>query len=917
MRAQTAEPRWARFLLTPLGLAALYVLTGWPGLLLAVPPGYATPIFVPAGLALSAVLIVGVVCLPGIFLGSLLLNLWVGYSIASTLDVSELANSVVIAAASTLQAGLGAVVLRRAIGQPALLDQAPDLLRFLLLTPLLCLVSATLSLGGMAALGTIERSGLLLSWVHWWIGDTLGVLVMLPLMLAFFAEPRNLWRGRAPYVAVPILAFFALFVVIFVRISTWEFDRSLMEFRMRSQHLADSVQASMEQQGIFLEQLGVAFQIRPSALTAHDFERLVGRLPPRLPMSQAVGWAPRVAAADRADFELAMQETWPGFSIRERDVTGVIRPAATRAYFYPLTFLHPFAGKEEAIGLDIGSHPQKQAAIDASITSGNATATDPIRVLEQNGRTGSILLIYAVQGGPNGPGVIFAALRMQTFFEKLLAPFDEIMTARLIDVGDPSPLFDNFEAVESSAFFETEFSFGTRRYLLRTQPTRLYLATNRGWESWVVLSVGVLATGLLGALLLLGSGYAHRIQQLVDERTFELQVANQRLSTEIEERERAESALHQARHMEAIGQLTGGVAHDFNNLLQIVLGNLELLHRHVRDLPARRLMATAERAAERGARLVESLLAFARRQALQPEIVDINRLIRDFGELINQAVGPAVEVRLDLTARPCFCRIDPAQFQSAILNLAVNARDAMPEGGLLTIESHPLYPEPGETSPSERSPTPLRIVIVLRDSGCGMTPDVLKRAFEPFFSTKDVGRGSGLGLSQVYGFLQQSGGQVTLASEVGVGTEVKICLPLVSIESSPPVDEPVSGREPAPGSAAILVVEDDPDVRELIVENLATLGYTVLCAADARAALSILEGDQPVDLLFSDIGLGGDMPGDELGRRACALRTDLKVLLTTGYAADQHDMAESATNVLRKPFRGDELAEAVRATLQR
>ena len=332
MRARLVQQHVVRDLLAPLGLAAVYVLTGFPSLLLAVPPGYATPIFVPAGLAISAVLIFGSVCLPGVFFGSLALNILAGHMMSARFGVSELETSIIIAAASTLQAGLGAAVLGRAIGYPALLDQARDLLRFLFLTPALCLTSATISLGEMWAIGTIERTNLPLSWMSWWIGDTLGVLVILPLMYAFFGEPRALWRQRAPYVAVPMIAFFALFVVIFVRVRTWEVDQSLIEFHMRSQHVADAFRASMEQQRVFLEQLGAAFQTRKAALTPRDFEALVGRLPQRFPILEAVGWAPRITAADRPAFDSAQRQDRPEFFIRERDTTQTLRPVKERAY---------------------------------------------------------------------------------------------------------------------------------------------------------------------------------------------------------------------------------------------------------------------------------------------------------------------------------------------------------------------------------------------------------------------------------------------------------------------------------------------------------------------------------------------------------------------------------------------------------
>jgi len=281
--------------------------------------------------------------------------------------------------------------------------------------------------------------------------------------------------------------------------------------------------------------------------------------------------------------------------------------------------------------------------------------------------------------------------------------------------------------------------------VLQTEPTPLYLAAHRTFQSWAVLVAGVFSTGLLGALLMLGTGHAHRAQQLVDERTTELQVANRRLISEMTERERAESALQQARRMEAMGQLTGGVAHDFNNLLTIILGNLELLQRHVTDDTGKRLLSTAENGAERGARLIDSLLAFARQQTLRPEIVDPNRLINEFSDLILHAVGEAIELRLMLSPSCGCCRIDPSQFQAALLNLVVNARDAMPEGGTMTIETRGVDGEPAGISSGEMPGAGPHVAIIVRDTGHGMAPEVLERAFEPFTRRRRSAAGMVLG----------------------------------------------------------------------------------------------------------------------------------------------------------------------------
>ena len=800
------------------------------------------------------------------------------------------------------------------------LDNAGDLCRFFVVSPAACLISATVSLSGIWALGAIEARDLSVSWLTWWTGDTLGVLVILPLMLVFAGEPRALWRHRAPYVAVPMILFFALFAAIFGRVSSWEGDQSLLEFRMRSQHLVDMAQASLQEQGALLEQVGVAVVRRQYPITRQDFRELVSKLLQRFSMIQAIEWAPRVEAADRRAFEAEQAAELPGFAVRERDPAGSLRAAAQRGSYYPVTYLEPLTGNEEAAGFDLASDAARRGAIEAAIASGQVVATAPIRLVQEHAQQSGILLIHAVSSGPNGAGVLLVVLRMGTFTEKLLAPLRSIMTARFVDVDATRPLFDGLqpESQANTRSFEAGFAFRTRRYALYTEPTALYRAEHRAWESWGVLVAGVFSTGLLGALLMLGTGHAHRSQQLVEERTSELQAANRRLTTEMQERQRAESALQQARRMEAIGQLTGGVAHDFNNLLTVIVGNLDLLRRHVVDAAGKRLLAAAQGGAERGARLTGSLLAFARRQPLRPEIVNPNRLIQDFAELLRRAAGEAVELRLSLGPESGCCRVDPAQFQAALLNLVVNARDAMPQGGGLTIETRPADLDRDLPRENEFAPAEPQVAILVRDTGHGMPSEVLERAFEPFYTTKEIGRGSGLGLSQVYGFVTQSGGQVEISSKIGAGTVVTLYLPRAAGDPAPAAsDEPPPARAAA-GTETILVVEDDDDVRNVTADGLRALGYRVVAAADGPAALALLDRGEPVALLFSDVVMPNGIRGDVLAQQATSRRYGLKVLLTSGYAADLFDPAAlGAFALLRKPYRHDELAQAVRAALDR
>jgi len=367
------------------------------------------------------------------------------------------------------------------------------------------------------------------------------------------------------------------------------------------------------------------------------------------------------------------------------------------------------------------------------------------------------------------------------------------------------------------------------------------------------------------------------------------------------ERRALEEALGHARKMETVGQLTGGVAHDFNNLLTVILGNVDLIQRRCGEgFPFARQVKAVRQATERGAALTRQLLAFSRRQRLDPAAVDLNELVRDFSPLIRQAVGEAVSVQLELASAAAFVHIDPAQLESALLNLAVNARDAMEGAGGITfsIQANP----DGAHS------------LVVRDTGPGMANEVASRIFEPFFTTKDVGKGSGLGLSQVYGFVRQSGGDVTVTTALGEGAAFEITLPAIEPPASAQAAPSVMSEE-ATGSEHILVVEDDPSVLALAVDTLQSLGYRVTTARNAASALRRLKGGTAFEMLFSDVVMPGGVSGLDLARRARGSNPGLKVLLTSGFIGEEAIDWADEYPMLDKPYDSPSLAAKVRSVL--
>jgi signal transduction histidine kinase len=402
------------------------------------------------------------------------------------------------------------------------------------------------------------------------------------------------------------------------------------------------------------------------------------------------------------------------------------------------------------------------------------------------------------------------------------------------------------------------------------------------------------------------------LEHRVAERTTELAQTNAELERRVEERTREREAaiaqVHEMQKLESLGQLTGGVAHDFNNVLMAVLGNLDLLRTMPNDGGAKRLIEGAIRAAERGATLTKRMLAFARRQELRPEAVDAARLINGMGEMLRRSLGPTIDVRMAFEEGLALVRVDPNQLELAVLNLALNGRDAMPDGGRLTIGARRERIESAGVlglSPGDY------VCIVVSDGGTGMDDTTLKRAAEPFFTTKGVGKGTGLGLSMVYGMAAQSGGAARIASRVGIGTTVELWLPVadsadVRVPPPPPATPEVQGRT---ASCRVLLVDDDAEVTTATAAMLEQLGHRVLVASSGAGALEILDGAQPIDLVITDHAMPG-MSGFELATRIRAARPDLPVILATGFA-DVPSIPGQAMPRLDKPYRLENLSTAI------
>jgi nitrogen-specific signal transduction histidine kinase/ActR/RegA family two-component response regulator len=380
-------------------------------------------------------------------------------------------------------------------------------------------------------------------------------------------------------------------------------------------------------------------------------------------------------------------------------------------------------------------------------------------------------------------------------------------------------------------------------------------------------------------------------------------------AVEITDRRQAEEALRQAQKMEAVGQLTGGLAHDFNNLLAGIVGNLQLMRVRLNQGSIdslTRYIDAAESVADRATSLTHRLLAFSRRQTLDPKITNVNQLVMSMRELIQRTVGPAVQVKTMLADDAWNTLCDAHQLENALLNLAINARDAMPNGGQLTIETTNSVLDQKQTAAGEDMVPGKYVTINVIDTGVGMSPEVMARAFDPFFTTKPIGQGTGLGLSMIFGFIKQSGGYVWLHSQPDAGTTVRIHLPMHAGQAQTGMNQkkaiiavPVAAR------ATILLVDDEAPLRLLLAETLKEAGYTIIEAADGYEGLKILQSSEHIDLLISDVGLPGNMNGRQMADAARVVRPDLKVIFITGYAehaAMGKDALSPGMQVMTKPF---------------
>jgi len=515
-------PTYSKSIRFSLALVVIYIITGKLGLMLAVPPGYASAIFPPAGIAIAVTYLLGKRIIPAIFAGSLILNLWVDYSTHHHFSQLGLVVALLIAAASSLQARLGGAWLRRNIAFPTTLDAPADVVRFLVSAPLLCLVSASVSVAGLFTLGLIDQHGVLASWVSWWVGDFLGLIVMLPLTLVMLGQPRALWKKRLQTVAVPMLVLFALLVAAFVTASKWERKESLTEFDSLASQLSEQLRVRLESQEAVLAQISALFTYQQSDVSQEDFHNFVKVTLDKYPMIYALEWVPKISHARRDSFIAEMQLEFPGFYIKQPGENNQWQTVKDRSYYFPLTYIEPAnAQTQRTIGFDLASMDNRKITLLQAFKQNRAVVTSPIKLYLNSGRQMGLLLMYPVHGH-RYDGVVQTVLISEDFFGAIFARTQHLLNVRLVEKESQAEIYAAMTDQASDIVFSREFRFGDKHYRLDLSPSARYYAEHRGWQSWSMLAVGIFCTGLVGAILLMGTGYTARVVAQVNEKTLAL-----------------------------------------------------------------------------------------------------------------------------------------------------------------------------------------------------------------------------------------------------------------------------------------------------------------------------------------------------------------------------------------------------------
>jgi len=903
MSAPAPRPVWQKTLL----LALAYFGAACLSRLLAIPPGYATVVWPPAGLALGALWLWGLELWPGVLLGSFAANAW---SPAGSSVPAPLALAAWIAVGAAAQAAAAAALARRALGGRDPLRDEKDLFRFLMLAgPLASLISASWSVAGMRALGAISPREAPFAWATWWIGDSIGAALAAPILLLWFGRgSAGLRRGRA---AVSWTLAATMLAVAGVHLYAVRNEGDIQRSHAR-QKLADISLTLRVGLAGHLDALQTSADIFTSedTLTRAEFRRFARGILARHPGMQALEWRPRVTYAQRRGVEeTARREGLKGYSFTGIAPGGGLEKRGPAPEYFPILYAEPLRGNETVLGLDIGQ--QQGAARDAAekaLAENQPAASAGVRLVQETGSQTGILVMVPVRstqkGGP--VGLIEGVYRVGDMMESLLAGVDaRALGLSLYDDTPPGPpqlLYSRGDPASPPVEpLSINGDFAGRRWRVELRPHASFQARERSVLSWFVAISALLFSYLVAWVTLTLFGRAERVNALVEQKTAELREQERRLM--------------RAQKMESVGRLAGGIAHEFNNILmgasglaQIVLQALGPKHPSATDLEG--IVVSIKRAGH----LVSQLLTFSRRKESNLKATDLNGLVAQSSKLIAAAVGRRIELDVSVASAPAWILADAGQVEQVLLNLCFNARDALTGKGKISLATRPVLLERGLDTPHLPAKPGRYVLLEVRDDGAGIPPEVLPRIFEPFFTTKPFGEGTGLGMSVVLGIVRQHGGGLDIKTAPGQGAAIRVYWP--ETEAPPPEKTPARAADAPRGEGTILIVDDEPQMRSVLERILAGYGYSPVSADSGEAALELLARRPEIRGVVLDLVMPG-MDGLETHDRMKARRPDLKILFLSGYAPREFEseVARRGLAFLAKPADPAQLALALHELL--